>query len=953
MPVSVLDVKLGVKGLSEVEKATKRIEALEKNVKDLEASARKTGSALPVVGKGAKGAAAGMKAFGASINAALGPIAPLLAAVAGLGKAFQTLSAQDFAEAKVRTLGTNSDDLVVSLNNVSRELQGQASVAELTGAAYDVASAGFTKAADSAEILRAASLGATGGFSDINTVANAATSVLNAYGQSADQAAALVDGFIQTQNDGKIVVAQYAAEVGKVASAAAGLNVPMTEVNAVIAQSTAAGVKAEVAFTGLKTAMARFASGEAEKALKGTGIEINAATLEAEGMVETLRKLQGLDTGQIFKALGTEAAPALLPVIQNLERYEELIQNQENAAGAAARAQAEAANTIQGAWKRVTVAFENLFSDQSELGDVIQGTLMAAAATVELLGAAFKLLVAPIRGVAEAITGLIQPFLGVEQTAAQTIQSINEGWFNLMKVVEQVGNFISLYFQEVFNGLVQMTQMVWEAFGSLWNGIAEGAGNVGTAIVNAFQSAFSFVLDLANSFYNSLPGWLKDALGKVGGAISGAMGSVVSGIAEGVGKMWKQAGDMMGGGEITTTVTAGGLPTAPNLSTGGVGGGGGSGGSGGGKGGGADAAAKKAEQTAQQLQAAQELLRVAENELQLKQQMSEIDKLRLESAVQIEDIQKKYSDLISKSLSIEEETTLEAARAAEIKGVELELEQELAQLKEDAGQSIKDEIAQLQAKLAGKEDELRIEKELARLRAAGYSPEEANNLVRTRDALKGLTEQQDAAKASAQQLASGISGALTDSLRGLIDGSMTAEEALANAFQGIADAFLDMAMQMIQQWIQMQLMGLVSGMFGGAPGLGGGMGGGAFSIGLGAFADGGYVTEPTAALIGEAGEDEYVIPSGDMDAAMARYSQGARGESVLNGPAPAGGSADGGGGVTTVNYTGPTLTFNDQDYVPRSAVPDIISKAAKQGATQTMAGLRNSRGQRAKVGMKG
>ena len=51
----------------------------------------------------------------------------------------------------------------------------------------------------------AASLGATGGFSDINTVANAATSVESR--TVADRAAGLIDGFIQTQNDGKIVVA--------------------------------------------------------------------------------------------------------------------------------------------------------------------------------------------------------------------------------------------------------------------------------------------------------------------------------------------------------------------------------------------------------------------------------------------------------------------------------------------------------------------------------------------------------------------------------------------------------------------------------------------------------------------------------------------------------------------------------------------------------------------------
>ena len=115
----------------------------------------------------------------------------------------------------------------------------------------------------------------------------------------------------------------------------------------------------------MKTALARFASGEAQKALEGTGISITAASVEAEGLVGTLRKLvdAGLDTGEIFKALGTEAAPALLPVLNNLEKYEELLENQKNSAGAAAKAQATAADTIQGAWKQVTTAFQNLFSE--------------------------------------------------------------------------------------------------------------------------------------------------------------------------------------------------------------------------------------------------------------------------------------------------------------------------------------------------------------------------------------------------------------------------------------------------------------------------------------------------------------------------------------------------------------------------------------------------------------
>ena len=136
---------------------------------------------------------------------------------------------EDLAQsAKFESLGGDSAQLVTNLKAVSNELQGTASVAELTGAAYDVASAGFSSAAEASLVLKAASLGATGGFSDINTVANATTSVLNAYGKSAADAGKLVDQFIQTQNDGKIVVAEYAQNIGKVASAAAGLGVPMS-----------------------------------------------------------------------------------------------------------------------------------------------------------------------------------------------------------------------------------------------------------------------------------------------------------------------------------------------------------------------------------------------------------------------------------------------------------------------------------------------------------------------------------------------------------------------------------------------------------------------------------------------------------------------------------------------------------------------------------------------------
>jgi hypothetical protein len=62
------------------------------------------------------------------------------------------------------------------------------------------------------------------------------------------------------------------------------------------------------------------------------------------------------------------------------------------------------------------------------------------------------------------------------------------------------------------------------------------------------------------------------------------------------------------------------------------------------------------------------------------------------------------------------------------------------------------------------------------------------------------------------------------------------------------------------------------------------------------------VTKPTMGLVGEAGEDEYIIPASKMAQSMQRYSAGARGESVIpgTGQSSAGGGADAQQPLTTL-----------------------------------------------------
>lgn len=242
--------------------------------------------------------------------------------------------------------------------------------------------------------------------------------------------------------------------------------------------------------------------------------------------------------------------------------------------------------------------------------------------------------------------------------------------------------------------------------------------------------------------------------------------------------------------------------------------------------------------------------------------------------------------------------------------------------------------------------------------------------------------------------ANAIGDAFSESFRGLITGSMSAQEALANLFKRTADHFADMAAEMIAHAIKMQILGIALNFVGGAAAAGAGSAPasksgsafqgtlnppGQFGPGPGfappstfgppqigapvpvstpviAAAEGAYVSGPTRALIGEGGEPEYVIPQSKMRESMARFSAGARGDSVI--PASGGGGNYGGamgGGGTVVNYNGPTLNFNSEDYVPASAVPGIIDEAAKRGAkageSRTFASLQNSRSRRSRVGL--
>jgi hypothetical protein len=125
--------------------------------------------------------------------------------------------------------------------------------------------------------------------------------------------------------------------------------------------------------------------------------------------------------------------------------------------------------------------------------------------------------------------------------------------------------------------------------------------------------------------------------------------------------------------------------------------------------------------------------------------------------------------------------------------------------------------------------------------------------------------------------AEGIGTAFSNSFKGIIDGSMTAKEALASFFTSVADMFLDMAAQIIAKWIQMTILNTVLQLFpGGSMAGGGGLSSGfsagtasaiptdaggwaqSFATVLPGRANGGPVSSGQTYMVGERGPELFV-----------------------------------------------------------------------------------------------
>lgn len=185
-------------------------------------------------------------------------------------------------------------------------MSGQ-SVATVLEGGYQALSAGV-KESNLVPFMKIAAKTAVSGFTKVNVAVDGLTSVTNAWGISAKDAARV---FLLTQNLGKTTVGEIAGSIGSVGAQAKHLNISFAEVGASIAAVTSFGRTGSEAITGFQSVITAInkPTRKQAKAFHALGLNIDSDTVRVKGfrgtmlMLDAALKKSGKSLGKQDKLL--------------------------------------------------------------------------------------------------------------------------------------------------------------------------------------------------------------------------------------------------------------------------------------------------------------------------------------------------------------------------------------------------------------------------------------------------------------------------------------------------------------------------------------------------------------------------------------------------------------------------------------------------------------------------
>ncbi len=491
---------------------------------------------------------AGASRAGAATSAAFK--GAFFAGAAGIAKGVFDFANFDEGMREVFTLMPDiTDDAMSEMSDQVKDFAGEFGVlpTEVIPALYDSLSAGVP-AGNVFEFLETSQKLARGGATDLATAVDALTSVTNAYGPEALDAARASDILFTAVKQGKTTVDEMSASLFQVAPIASSFGVSFEEASAAIATLTAQGTPTSVAATQIKGAIAELGKEgtKAAKAFEAAAGQTFPQFIEEGGnLTEALVLMQQSadeSGGSIVDMFGSiEAGQAALGITGDVEGMTAALDEMNNSAGATDEAFETMSEGMAATLDRLKAQFSVALLN---LGESLAPTVDTLGQGLLKLIEAFTALPEPMQTVIVLGGTLLAGVMAFSGPILRTIQLF--GMLNKAMLVLAANPWVL-----VVAALAAAAFLVWKnwdtitaAVGAAWDWMTGKAEEVGEylrvvwetvtgAVSAAFDSMLSTITDVTLSIVNIVTDTM-DTITNVVTTAFNAVGDVISTVGGGV-----------------------------------------------------------------------------------------------------------------------------------------------------------------------------------------------------------------------------------------------------------------------------------------------------------------------------------------------------------------------------------------------------------------------------------
>lgn len=460
-----------------------------------------------------------------------------ISAVAAAVYAGPVQAAQQYEKA-IAKVGTIADTQEVPLGTLSQqimELSNKTGIAAnaIADDVYNAISAG-QKTGDAVNFVTNSTKLAKAGFAESSQTLDVLTTVLNAYGMSADKVSTVSDMLVQTQNKGKVTVGELASSMGKIIPTANASNVSLEQLCAGYAIMTSKGIAAAETTTYMNSMLNELSkSGSTTDKLLRQKMGGSFAELMASGksLGEILGGIQeeasksGLALSDMFSS--SEAGKAAMSLLSNgVDGFNSSVQDMVNSVGATDSAFAKMEDTTEAKMEKAKnsianlgiVLGQNLLPIVGNLADkvavVVTKVSEFAAANPKLVQTALKV----AAGLAALKVGMLTTKL-VTLSAQDGILSLAKKLLGLRAgFIENAATSVSFAekLKTAGSGILSYFGNVKGAMGGVKQSIVSGFLGIAGKASGAFSKATTLIAPLGNA--------VKTVLGPIGNLAKTALG---------------------------------------------------------------------------------------------------------------------------------------------------------------------------------------------------------------------------------------------------------------------------------------------------------------------------------------------------------------------------------------------------------------------------------------------